>query len=61
MKCPHYDELKILTNAASRVVFELRGVVDGNELAGGDGIADLDAAHFVLEGEGLRSVHSVGR
>ena len=40
----------ILTDAAGGVVLELGGVVDGGELASGDGVADLDVDHFELSG-----------
>lgn len=32
----------VLTRAADRAVFELRGVVDGGESSLGDGVADFD-------------------
>ena len=39
----------ILTDTASRVILELRGVVDGGELASGDGVSDLDVDHFAVK------------
>ncbi len=44
LRCRKRDQL--LTGTAGGVVLELRGVVDGGELASGDGIADLDVDHI---------------
>ena len=52
-ECDGCDQGEILTDTAGGVALELGGVVDGGELASGDGVADLDVDHFDLGVGGL--------